>query len=108
MKKFLVIGILAVFAAAWAQAPATGTVNGSVTLNGNPVTGASVEVGSSGDSSYTAKVTSDTNGNFSVSNAPLGTIEAKAYDSQGQFLASSTGTLAQAGGTLSLTLAGSR
>jgi len=108
MNKLFVIGVLALFVAGWAQAPATGTVKGSVTLNGSPVTGSTVMLSSSGDSSYTAKVTSDGSGNFVVSNAPLGTIEAKAYDGQGGFIASGTGTLTQAGGTLSLTLSGTR
>lgn len=108
MKKLLA-GLLSIIVlAAWAQAPATGTVKGSVTLNGSPVAGASVVVGSSGDSSYSVKVTSDASGNFVVANAPLGTIEAKAYDNNGQFLASNTGTLNQAGATISLTLAGTR
>jgi hypothetical protein len=108
MSRFL-IGLLAVcLFAAWTQAPATGTVKGSVTLNGAVVAGASVVINSSGDSSYSAKTTTDTNGAFAVSNAPLGTVEAKAYDGQGNFLASGTGTLGQPGDVASLTLAATR
>jgi hypothetical protein len=89
---------------ALAQTVATGTVNGRVTLNGVPVSNAAVVLGSSGSSGYTAKTTTDANGNFTVENAPVGTVEAKAYDSQGVFLVSGIGVLNKAGDVVSLTL----
>jgi len=93
---------------AWPQATDTGTVNGSVTLNGAPVPNAVVVLSSSGNSGYTAKVTADANGSFTVADAPVGNIEAKAYDSQGVFLVSGTGILSKAGDVISLLLSATR
>jgi len=93
---------------AWSQATDTGTVNGSVTLNGAPLPNASVVLSSSGNSGYTAKATTDANGNFTVCDAPVGTVEAKAYDAQGAFLVSGTAILSKAGDVVSLTLNATR
>jgi hypothetical protein len=110
MKRFLLItsAMAMLLIAAWAQPVATGTVKGSLTLNGSPLAGAAVVVSSSGDSSYTAKITTDGSGNFIVLNAPLGTLAVKAYDAQGVFLVSGTGTLSQAGDVVSVTLSATR
>jgi hypothetical protein len=105
----LIASVTAIFLlTAWAQAPATGTVNGSVTLNGAPLPNATVVLSSSGSSSYTAKATTDANGNFTVGDAPVGNVEVKAYDSQGVFLASGTAVLSKAGDVVSLTIAATR
>ena len=108
MKRILLTGLALAFAlfvsGAWVQAPATGTVKGSVTLNGNGLEGATVVIGSSGNSNYTGRATTDPSGNFSFSNAPVGTIELKVYDANGRFLVSGTGSLKQAGDVISLTL----
>ena len=111
MKRFMLITsatIMLLFSAVWAQAPATGTVNGSVTLNGTRVSSAAVVVSSSGSSSYTAKTITDANGNFTFGDAPVGNVEVKAYDSQGVFLASGTGNLSKAGDVVSLAIAAIR
>jgi hypothetical protein len=111
VKKFVLIAsalVLFLLPAAWAQAPATGTVNGSVTLNGAPLSNAAVVVSSSGSSSYTAKAATDANGHFTFANAPVGNVEVKAYDSQGVFLASGTVVLSQAGDVVSLAIAATR
>lgn len=110
MKRFVLIASATVIflLTAWAQAPATGTVNGSVTLNGAPLPNAAVVLSSSGNSGYTAKTTTDANGNFTVGNAPVGTVEAKAYDAQGVFLVSSAGVLSNAGDVISLSLSATR
>ena len=110
MKKIVLIAsVMAIFLlTAWAQTPPTGTVNGSVTLNGAPVPNAAVVLSSSGSSSYTAKATTDANGNFTVGDAPVGTVEAKAYDSQGVFLVSGAGVLSNAGDVITLSLSATR
>jgi len=111
MKRFAVIvSALAVLllAAAWAQGAATGTVNGNVTLNGPALANASVSLTSSGSSAYTGKATTDANGNFSVTDAPVGTVEVKAYDAQGFFLISATGIINKAGDVITLALSATR
>lgn len=110
MKRFLLIAIAMVmlFSTVWPQATDTGTVNGNVTLNGDPLPNASVVLSSSGNSGYTAKATTDANGNFTVAGAPVGTVEAKAYDAQGAFLVSGAAILSKAGDVISLPLNASR
>ncbi len=111
MKRFAVIvSALAVLllAAAWAQGAATGTVNGNVTLNGAALANAAVTLTSSGSSAYTGKATTDANGNFSVTDAPVGTVEVKAYDAQGAFLVSATGIINKAGDVITLALSATR
>ena len=111
MKRFAVIvSALAVLllAAAWAQGAGTGTVNGNVTLNGAALANVTVVLTSSGSSAYTGKATTDANGNFSVTDAPVGTVEVKAYDAQGVFLTSTTGTINKAGDVITLALNATR
>jgi hypothetical protein len=111
MKRFAVIvSALAVLllAAAWAQGASTGTVNGNVTLNGAALANTAVVLTSSGSSAYTGKATTDANGNFSVTDAPVGTVEVKAYDAQGAFLISATGIINKAGDVITLALSATR
>jgi hypothetical protein len=111
MKRFAVIvSALAVLllAAAWAQGASTGTVNGNVTLNGAALANVAVVLTSSGSSAYTGKATTDANGNFSVTDAPVGTVEVKAYDAQGGFLISTTGIINKAGDVITLALNATR
>lgn len=111
MNRFvLVLSVTAIllFSTAWMQTTDTGTVNGTVSLNGAPLPNAVVVLSSSGNSGYTAKATTDASGNFTVSDAPVGSIEAKAYDPQGVFLASGTGVLTKAGDVISLPLSATR
>lgn len=111
MKRFAVIvSALAVLllAAAWAQGASTGTVNGNVTLNGTALANVAVVLTSSGSSAYTGKATTDANGNFSVTDAPVGTVEVKAYDAQGAFLISATGIINKAGDVITLALNATR
>jgi hypothetical protein len=79
-----------------------------VTLNGVPLVGAAVVIASSGDSSFTVKVTTDASGNFSAASVPLGNVVAKAFDVQGNFLSSVTGTLTRAGDVVTLPIAATR
>src|SRR5436305_1251264 len=108
MTRILLLGLAVALtllvSGAWMQAPATGTVKGSVTLNGSALAGAAVVIGSSGSSSYTASATTDPSGNFTFSNTPVGTIEVKVYDANGGYIVGGTGTLKQAGDVISLTL----
>jgi hypothetical protein len=111
VKRFMLIAsasVIFLLSAAWAQAPATGTVNGSVTLNGAALGNAAVVLTSSGNSAYTGRAATDANGNFSVTDAPVGTVEIKAYDSQGVFLVSGTGIINKAGDVITLALSATR
>ena len=94
MKTFLArLAIVPILAAVgWAQA-ASGTVNGSVSGAGGPVAGVLVAISSSSNSSYADKATTDQQGKFTISGAPLGSVELKAYDAQGNLLVRGTGTL---------------
>jgi hypothetical protein len=105
MKRFAVIVSALVvlhLAAAWPQGVGTGTLNGAAMAN------TSVVLASSGSSAYTGKATTDANGNFSVTSAPVGTVEVKAYDAQGVFLVSATGIINKAGDVITLTLSATR
>lgn len=111
VKRFVRIAsalMIFLLSAAWAQAPDTGTVNGNVTLNGAALANAAVSLTSSGNSAYTGKATTDADGNFSVTDAPVGTVEVKAYDAQGVFLVSATGIINKAGDVITLALSAAR
>jgi hypothetical protein len=111
MKRFAVIVsalAMLLLAAAWAQVVGTGTVNGNVTLNGVALANSAVVLTSSGSSAYTGKATTDANGNFSVTGTPVGTVEVKAYDTQGVYLLSATGVINNAGDTITLALNATR
>jgi|SRR6266853_3144939 hypothetical protein len=111
VKRFVLIAsasMIFLLSAAWAQAPGTGTVNGNVTLNGAALANAAISLTSSGSSAYTGKATTDANGNFSVTDAPVGTVEVKAYDAQGVFLVSATGIINKAGDAITLALSAAR
>jgi 3-hydroxyisobutyrate dehydrogenase-like beta-hydroxyacid dehydrogenase len=88
----------------WAQAAATGTVKGSVGGPGGPVVGARVVIDSGSDSSYTAIATADQNGEFTFSDAPVGGIEVKVYDAQGNMLVSGRGNVRFQGDVITLVL----
>src|SRR4051794_939112 len=99
----------AVALAVWAAAPAaqergTGTVTGSVRRASGPVESARVVVDSGSDSKYSGSATTDRNGRFTIADAPIGVIGVKVYDTQNKMIAQASGTLAQAGETLTLTL----
>jgi len=111
VKRFVLIAsasMIFLLSAAWAQAPGTGTVNGNVTLNGAVLANAAVSLTSSGSSAYTGKTTTDANGNFSITDAPVGIVEVKAYDAQGVFLVSATGIINKAGEVITLALSAAR
>ena len=105
VKVLLVLAV--VFAAAAtgrAQAAAPrGTVNGSVTGSSGPVVGFRVVI-SSAVSSYTATVNTDEKGEFTFSDAPVGGIEAKVYDAQGNILVSGKGKVKSEGDVITLLL----
>jgi len=82
----------------------TGVVKGSVSGDGGPVVGARVVIASGSDSSYTANATTDNEGAFTFSNAPVGEVEVKVYNAQDNLIATGKGTLKLAGETISLIL----
>ena len=87
-----------------AQQPATGLVKGSVRRPGSPVASARVVVDSGSDSTYTATTTTDRDGNFAVSDAPVGGVTVRVYDAADHVIASGKGTLQHAGETITLAL----
>ena len=82
----------------------TGVVKGSVSAADGPVVGARVVIGSHTDSSYTASTTTDKEGAFTFSNAPVGELELKVYNSQDTLIASGKGVLTAAGETITVVL----
>ena len=87
-----------------AQQSDTGTVKGSVRRPGGPVVSARVVVDSASDSTYTATARTDRDGNFAVSNAPLGGVAVRVYDVTDHVIASGKGTLQHSGETITLDL----
>jgi hypothetical protein len=88
---------------AWSQAE-TGSVNGSVTGANGPAVGVTVVIASASVSSYTARATTDQNGAFAFSDTPVGWVELKVYDQQGNFLVKGQGNLKVAGDLITLAL----
>jgi carboxypeptidase family protein len=99
-----VVAMAVVAAAPSAQERNTGTVAGSVRRASGPVESARVVVDSGSDSKYSASAATDRNGRFTIANAPLGAIRVKVYDAQNKIIAQGSGTLTQAGETLTLML----
>jgi hypothetical protein len=87
-----------------AQTEPTGIVKGSVSGGGGPVVGARVVIGSGSNSHYTAVATTDKEGAFTFSDAPLGEVEVKVYDAQENLLVTGNGQLKVAGETITLVL----
>ena len=87
-----------------AQTAPTGTVNGQISVVGGFLAGARVVLDSSGDATFTATATTDANGQFSVTNVPVGTIGVKIYDAQNNLLKTVSATLDTAGQVLSLNI----
>jgi hypothetical protein len=109
MNRLLAVSIVAFALAivepplAWSQA-ATGFVNGSVRGTSGPAVGVTVVIASASDSSYTAKATTDQNGAFAFSDTPVGWVELKVYDQQGNFLVDGQGNLKVAGDVITVAL----
>ena len=109
MKRLLAVSIaafallIAEVPLAWSQA-ATGSVNGSVTRAIGPAVGVTIVIASANDSSYTAKTTSDQNGAFAFPDAPVGWVELKVYDQQGNFMVKGQGNLTAAGDVITVAL----
>ena len=82
----------------------TGVVKGSVSGDGGPVVGARVVIASGSDSSYTASATTNNEGGFTFSNAPVGEVEVKVYNPQDNLIATGKGVLKVAGETITLVL----
>jgi hypothetical protein len=84
--------------------PETGTVTGSVRRASGPVASARVEVDSGSDSKYGASTTTDRDGRFTITTAPVGAIGVKVYDAKEQVIAQGRGVLRRAGDTINLAL----
>jgi len=99
---FAVVALLVMTVSA-APGP-TGVVKGSVSGAGGPIVGARVVIASGSDSSYTASATTDKDGAFGFSDAPLGDVEVKVYNAQGNLITTGKGVLKVAGETITLVL----
>lgn len=99
LKAGLLLGVGTIFLAAfaWAQAAPRGTVNGSVTKSSGPVVGVTVGITSAVSPAYASTATSDQNGAFAFSDAPVGGVTVTVYDQNGNVLGSAKGTLSSAG-----------
>lgn len=100
---FAGIALLLVVTVSAAPGP-TGVVKGSVSGDGGPVVGARVVIASGSDSSYSASATTDKEGAFTFSNAPVGEVEVKVYDSQQNLIATGKGVLKLAGEIITVVL----
>ena len=85
-----------------AQSGQTGTVGGQVSVVGGSLSGAKISLTSTGDASYTASATTDSNGKFNIQGVPVGTIAIQIFDSQNNLLKTLSATLASAGQVLNL------
>jgi hypothetical protein len=103
VSVLLAAGLLLAVALLQAQ-QATGTVHGVVRRGGTPVASARVVVDSGSDSKYGASTTTDADGRFTVSDAPVGAVGVKVYDAKGQVIAQGRGTVRNAGDTINVIL----
>jgi|RhiMetdeSRZDD1v2_1073273.scaffolds.fasta_scaffold1952265_2 carboxypeptidase family protein len=99
---FAVMASMAVIGRAQSAAP-RGSVKGSVTDSGGPVAGSRVVIKSEA-SSYTATATTDQKGEFTFSDTPVGGVEVKVYDAQGNMLVSGKGNVRFEGDVITLAL----
>ena len=90
---------------ALAQGPpaaATGTVIVVVRGHGGPAAGARVTLESGGETSFTRESAADPEGKVTIAEVPLGEVAAKAFNADGQLLASGVGYLENAGEVITL------
>jgi hypothetical protein len=83
-------------------AEATGTVIVVVRGPGGPAVGARVTLDSGGETSYAREGAADPEGKVTLAGVPLGEVAAKAFDADGQLLASGVGYLEKAGEVITL------
>lgn len=84
-------------------AAATGTVIVIVRgPAGGPAAGARVTLESGGETSYTRERAADPEGKVTIAEVPLGEVAAKAFNADGQLLASGVGYLENAGEVITL------
>ena len=101
MRKILTLLLLAI--ALRAQQPGlTGTVKGVVTAAGAPVAAVKIMLSSGAVSSFTATVTTDARGEFSVAAVPVGTVDVRVFDGGGNLAVTGNAELTTAGQILSL------
>lgn len=95
--------LMAPVALAQEEPPAeSGTVIIVVRGPGGPIAGARVILESGGKTSYTREGAADSEGSITVADVPLGEVAAKAFDADGQLLASGVGYLERAGEVITL------
>jgi len=103
-RWFVVTAAVAMLASTASAQPATGIVKGSVRRSTGPVAAARVVIGSAAVSKYTASTTTDQDGAFTITDAPVGGIAVKVYDSKQNVIASGKAILRHAGETVTLVL----
>jgi Carboxypeptidase regulatory-like domain len=99
---FACVALLAITASA--SSGPTGVVKGSVSAADGPIVGARVVISSGADSSYTASTTTDKEGAFTFSNAPVGDLELKVYNAQDTLIATGKGVLKAADEVITVVL----
>jgi hypothetical protein len=88
----------------FAQAEGNGRITGTLRRGTTAVPGARIAVDSAVRSNYTGAATTSSTGRFTITSAPVGEVEVKAYDSQGNLLASTKTRIAKAGDTVTVAL----
>ena len=101
MRKLVTLILLAVALLAQQTGP-VGTVNGVVTAAGAPASAIKVVLGSGTVSSFTASAVTNAQGQFTVSGVPVGPVDVKVFDAQGNLTVSGHAELTAAGQVVSL------
>jgi hypothetical protein len=96
--------VFAVLVSTLSAQQTTGTVTGRVLRGGNGVAGARVVIDSGSDSTYTRAAATDSNGTFTITDAPVGPIGVKVYDDRDKLLTTARTVLRRAGDTVTLNL----
>lgn len=100
----VVAAAVAVLASTASAQSATGIVKGSVRRVTGAVVAARVVIDSAADSKYTASTTTDQDGTFTISDAPVGGIAVRVYDAKEHVIASGKAVLRRSGETITLAL----
>lgn len=103
LALWLVACVLALAGPALAQD--TGTLEGTVLVEGELIAGARVNVESAASSSFLAEEVSDAEGRFEIAGVPVGNFTVWVYGADDTLLAEGTGTLIEAGETIRVHLA---
>ena len=102
LAAVVAVGVVAAVAA---QGAATGTIKGSVrSSKGAPVAATRVEAASRNNSAYTGAATTDADGNFTLTDVPVGNVTLTVINRQERVVARGNGVIREAGETITVQL----